>query len=304
MPLPICIIVNNETLCKYQCGQEGKFILKNGSFCCSSSSNQCPVIRDKNRNGLKNAYKSGIKKPFSLIYESLSDDVKSRMNWSIGKNSLNDNRIRIVYSEQDIFCKNSKVSRHVVKRYLKSEANYLHKCKQCGLSEWLGQKIVLELEHVNGDRRDHSRENLKWLCPNCHSLTPTWRGRNIKKNHVDEKTIIELIPTKENISQVLIDLGLAPYGANYNRINKLINKHNLSFITKPIKSEKPKIIFNADWRHNPRPHTRKVIRPSKEDLEKLVNNFPITKIGEQFGVSDNAVRKWCKCYKIGGREAS
>lgn len=43
---------------------------------------------------------------------------------------------------------------------------------------------------------------------------------------------------------------------------------------------------------------RKVARPSKEELEKLTLEMPLTKIGKQFGVSDNAVRKWCKNYGI------
>lgn len=51
-------------------------------------------------------------------------------------------------------------------------------CNRCGIYEWQGEVIVLELEHKNGIRSDNSRENLEALCPNCHSLTPTWRGRN------------------------------------------------------------------------------------------------------------------------------
>lgn len=53
-------------------------------------------------------------------------------------------------------------------------------CNKCKLSEWLGEKLTLELEHRDGNKKNNSRENLEMLCPNCHSLTPTWRGRKLK----------------------------------------------------------------------------------------------------------------------------
>jgi hypothetical protein len=54
-----------------------------------------------------------------------------------------------------------------------------HRCEACGRTEWQGQPIPLELDHRNGDRTDNRIENLRVLCPNCHALTPTYRGRNI-----------------------------------------------------------------------------------------------------------------------------
>lgn len=54
-------------------------------------------------------------------------------------------------------------------------------CLKCGLKDWLGSKITLECDHINGNNRDNSRENLRYLCPNCHSQTSTWRGRNTRK---------------------------------------------------------------------------------------------------------------------------
>jgi len=56
------------------------------------------------------------------------------------------------------------------------------KCDECGLSEWRGCRLSVELDHKNGDRRDNRIENLQILCPNCHSLTPTWRGRHKKQD--------------------------------------------------------------------------------------------------------------------------
>lgn len=55
------------------------------------------------------------------------------------------------------------------------------KCEKCGNTEWLGNPIPLELHHKNGDRSDNELENLELVCPNCHALTDTYRGKNIKK---------------------------------------------------------------------------------------------------------------------------
>lgn len=52
------------------------------------------------------------------------------------------------------------------------------RCSECGLTEWRGQPIPLELDHISGNRRDLRVENLRLLCPNCHALTPTYRGKN------------------------------------------------------------------------------------------------------------------------------
>lgn len=51
-------------------------------------------------------------------------------------------------------------------------------CEECGLTEWRGQPLALELHHRNGRPRDNRLENLAILCPNCHSQTENFGGRN------------------------------------------------------------------------------------------------------------------------------
>ncbi len=51
------------------------------------------------------------------------------------------------------------------------------KCLFCGLNEWQGQQLTLELDHEDGNKENNRRTNLRGLCPNCHSTTPTWKGR-------------------------------------------------------------------------------------------------------------------------------
>jgi hypothetical protein len=53
------------------------------------------------------------------------------------------------------------------------------RCSSCELEEWLGGPIPLQLDHIDGDRRNNELKNLRLLCPNCHALTDTYCGRNI-----------------------------------------------------------------------------------------------------------------------------
>tara|TARA_R110002153_G_scaffold80965_4_gene205550 strand:- start:17972 stop:18415 length:444 start_codon:yes stop_codon:yes gene_type:complete len=55
-----------------------------------------------------------------------------------------------------------------------------HTCENCLLSEWMGETITLEVDHINGDRTNNDKSNLKLLCCNCHALTPTWRNKKRK----------------------------------------------------------------------------------------------------------------------------
>lgn len=52
------------------------------------------------------------------------------------------------------------------------------RCERCGIEDWLGERLSLALHHVNGDNRDDRLENLALLCPNCHSQTENFAGRN------------------------------------------------------------------------------------------------------------------------------
>jgi DNA-binding transcriptional ArsR family regulator len=53
------------------------------------------------------------------------------------------------------------------------------RCELCGINEWRGEPLSLALHHINGDGQDNRLENLQLLCPNCHSQTPNFSGRNM-----------------------------------------------------------------------------------------------------------------------------
>ena len=101
------------------------------------------------------------------------------------------------------------------------------KCNHCEIADWQGKPITLEVDHINGINDDNRRENLEAICPNCHSVTDTWRGRNKpRKNGENKVADVDLIHALENhstIRQALLSVGLAAKGNNYNRAKKLLS---------------------------------------------------------------------------------
>lgn len=79
--------------------------------------------------------------------------------------------------------RDSKNSTRIKSRIIKFDLME-YKCKSCGLSdEWNGSELVLQLDHINGVSNDNRLENLRFLCPNCHSQTSTFAGRGFRKIH-------------------------------------------------------------------------------------------------------------------------
>lgn len=65
---------------------------------------------------------------------------------------------------------------HWLKRYILDRQD--GKCAECGIKDWNGKELVLDLEHKDGNSENNKEENLCCLCPNCHSQTPTYKAKN------------------------------------------------------------------------------------------------------------------------------
>ena len=107
-----------------------------------------------------------------------------------------------------------------------------NKCNRCGLSEWQGFPIPLEIDHKNGKNDDHVRDNMEALCPNCHALTDTWRGRNRKDKKpmsVSDEEIVEMFLICGNIRQTLLNVGLAAKGGNYGRVKRALTIRGIEY---------------------------------------------------------------------------
>lgn len=73
------------------------------------------------------------------------------------------------------------ISRYNVKWRLIRAGLLPNYCQHCGISEWRGKPLCMHIDHINGVKDDHRLENLRMLCPNCHSQTETYGGRNMKR---------------------------------------------------------------------------------------------------------------------------
>ena len=132
-----------------------------------------------------------------------------------------------IYSDDDIFRLHENIiSSSVLINRLKTKREW--KCECCGLNEWMGESLPLEIHHIDGNRLNNSLDNLQILCPNCHSQTPNWRSRNQKgyaksSPKISDEQLLEAVKAHKNIYNALKSLGLAG-GSNYIRVYKLLEK--------------------------------------------------------------------------------
>lgn len=82
-----------------------------------------------------------------------------------------------------------KMARGSIKRRLLELGLIREQCSRCGLTAWRGKPLIIHLDHINGVRNDWRLENLRMLCPNCHSQTPTFSGRNVKRERVSPQRL-------------------------------------------------------------------------------------------------------------------
>ena len=99
--------------------------------------------------------------------------------------SIKTTNMKLRRPNKEVFVENSpeRSGQRLMRRLL--DLKWVYECSVCGLVEWKGKKLTLELDHINGVNHDNRFENLRILCPNCHSLTETYgskkRGYDIKK---------------------------------------------------------------------------------------------------------------------------
>ena len=187
-----------------------------------------------------------------------------------------------------------------------------YKCESCDLDQWKGNPIPLELHHIDGNSANNNITNLQTLCPNCHSMTSNYRGSKkklLKSSYDDMKDAIE---SSLSIREAILKLGYSIQGSHYSTIRKFISKYSIKLREKNEndllleKQRKEEVANNRRKNISCFPNKREVAwensrranRPTKEELLTMVWNKSVSKIAKDYGLSDNAIRKWAKQYDI------
>ena len=171
---------------------------------------------------------------------------------------------KIERTEENIFIQKSTASQSTLRKwYIKGEYSP-YKCSICNLEPiWQGQELSLILDHINGINNDDRLENLRWVCPNCNQQLETTGSKNPNRKIFAKKYYCQ-------------DCGKEIFKGSKRCIA-------CEAIHKTIKEEDMPV--------------------SREELKKLIRNTPFTQIGKQYGVSDNAIRKWCDKYNLARKKS-
>lgn len=144
-----------------------------GAFCSRSCANSRSFSRDSR---LKKS-ESGKKYWQSLDPESKASVLEQRLSkYDFEEQQRRAQETKLLKSWSRPY---SQMSHDAVKKRLLAERGY--NCEICGCGHmWNGMSLTLEMDHIDGNSKNNSVENLRILCPNCHSQTPTHRGKNIR----------------------------------------------------------------------------------------------------------------------------
>jgi Zn finger protein HypA/HybF involved in hydrogenase expression len=163
---------------------------------------------------------------------------------------------------EEIFIENSPHASSTAKTFILKNKLLEFQCKLCGqLPYWNNKPLNLQMDHINGCNKDHRLENLRFLCPNCHTQTPTF-GRKLRTGN--------LFKIKR----------CRDCGVEMNTKKTVCRTCFLSIRKVSASNRKRKFFID------------------KESLEKLVWEIPTENVGKMYNVSGKAVEKLCKKFGI------
>ena len=216
--------------------------------------------------------------------------------------------IDMIFKKTDIPVRGGELLTHLIK--IRGR-----KCECCQNTEWLNQPINLQVHHIDGDKTNNELNNLQLLCLNCHSYTNNFGSKNKKQKEYitdDElQTALEnnsstggsgdclareltLKPFSQVSDEAVEKIGMTAEDKNGKNLNidikskeNYCKKCGIAILPSSTYCIKCLGLVN-----------RTVERPSKEELKQQIRTIPFTRIGAKYGVSDNAIRSWCKAENL------
>lgn len=157
----------------------------------------------------------------SWAYRIIAERM-DKLNLTFGKKLKGTNKKLERIPLEKILTEDSEYNRTKLKERLVQEGIKEYKCEVCGLFEWQGKLISLQLHHLNGIHNDNRLSNLQLLCPNCHSQTENF-GTKGKGLIIKRKCDNLPIEDKKKIMQTVSELGIVEARKVLNYRNSLIN---------------------------------------------------------------------------------
>lgn len=162
------------------------------------------------------------------------------------------------------------------------ESGVEYKCIKCfNTGQWNESKLVLQIDHKDNNRVNNNKENLRFLCPNCHSQRKVYSGRKSLKVK-PSKPCLEPKIVKTYIKKIKERPKCKTCGETCKNLGR-------TYCSRSCRN-KDKKSFNS-------PKRSKVL-VGKEELIKDIHNLGYTGTSKKYGVSDNTIRKWVKSYDL------
>lgn len=128
-----------------------------------------------------------------------------------------------------------------------------NECELCHITEWKGKKLVMHMDHIDGNNRNHKRENLRMLCPNCHSQTPTYSGKdrtNVNYYKLSESEIKNAVESSFTYEEVYRKLNVYGHLGSAEKLKNQIHRTPYQLMKKQKLEKKENVWVEEVRRRN------------------------------------------------------